>query len=92
MLVRSYLSSVSYTFPSQDMPRNMPVKCCFQLVISLEIDKINGKLAVLLHLRACIKLYIGNDYYFYLTVTKNQWTTESSFTCLFAGILLIKEY
>lgn len=80
MLVRGYSSSVSYTFPSQDMPRNMPVKCCFQLVISLETDKIIGKLAVLLHLGAYIKLYIANYYYFYLLVTKNSFmTTESTF-------------
>lgn len=80
MLVKLYLLSVSYTFPSQDMPRNMPVKCCFQLVISLEIDKLIGKLAVLLHLRAYIKLYTENHHYFYLIVTKNSFkTTESTF-------------
>lgn len=57
----------------------MAVKCCFQLVISLEIDKIIGKLAVLLHLGAYIKLYIEN-YYFYLTVSKNSFMTiESTF-------------
>lgn len=36
----------------QDTSRSIPVKRCFQLGFSLEIDKIIGKIVGLLHLKA----------------------------------------